>query len=147
MTWVKPGAIHITLRFLGEMPESSLQDINRWTEALDRIQAAPYSIQPINAFPDLRRPKVLFLDITPHEPFIALYQRLDTFLSSIGINAEDRPYQPHITLGRVKLPARSAKAPPFQPLSDTLTTVALFQSRLTPTGPIYTQLSTGSAIP
>ena len=146
VTWVKPEAVHITLRFLGELPDSILPALNAWPAAFPNFSPVTCSIGALGGFPNLTRPKVLFLDVTPHEPFLDIYRHLDAFLLTLGIPQEDRPYNPHLTLGRVKVFSPSPSPfRPFPTLSDTLRQIVLFQSHLTSAGPIYTPVSTLSA--
>lgn len=144
ISWVRPDLLHVTLRFLGEMPDYFLEKLSGWESRLSACPPIPVTIGPVGGFPNLDHPRVLHLHVRPVEPFLRLYQSLEFRLAELGLPAEDRPYVPHLTLARLRRPgARLAISPEsFPPLSDTLNSVTLFQSRLTPAGPIHTPLST-----
>lgn len=102
--WVDPENGHLTLHFLGEL-EPEMAELLRMTlraaisphEAFDLRTAEP------GAFPNLRRPRVLWLGLWgPAHRLEALYNDIGDFLDDFGLDIEDAPIHPHITLGRVR---------------------------------------------
>lgn len=141
--WVKPEAVHLTLRFLGETAVNHLPAL---TAGLDRIAAAkapfPLRLGPLGCFPNPRRPRVIWIGL---EDGVAqatqLKQAIDTMLVPLGWEAESRPFQPHLTLGRVKegrgllpLPWGELPAAAVWPAES----VQLIESQLRPSGAVYT---------
>jgi 2'-5' RNA ligase len=147
--WVPVGNIHLTLKFLGQLPEDGVKPL---TEAARGVAAgqAPFRLQVTGAgaFPTVRNPRVIWLGIGGDLPVLApLYHRLEAAFASLGHLPEDRPFHPHLTLGRVRSPAGRDRlsrmlqelppvdSPPF-PVSE----IVLFRSTLSPQGSTYTAL-------
>jgi 2'-5' RNA ligase len=123
--WVQPDRMHLTLRFLGDTDLALLPELQR---ALDAT-AAQYrqfglQLHGFGCFPNCRRPRVLWVGV-------------DGELKQ----AEDRPFRPHLTLGRVNdaRPLASQKWPTtVEALAIPVQAIHLIESELTPDGPIYT---------
>ena len=95
-------SLHLTLAFLGEAP-----DIRRAAIALDQIQAAPFSlaVQGLGYFPSAEG-QTWWMGTAPCPPLAALHRQLCRQLRAQGFSLEDRPFRPHLTLGRgIRLPA------------------------------------------
>lgn len=144
--WTAPENIHLTLKFLGDVAE------DRVAQAAQIVGDCAQGIGPFaltargtGAFPNVQRPRVIFAAAqderdAAHE----LARRLDERMAELGVAREERPFQCHLTLGRVReplsLPALSAKltaASEREFGKMTATQVTLFESKLTPRGPIY----------
>lgn len=102
--WIDARNGHLTLHFLGET-EPEIAELLRMTlrsaiaphEAFDLRTAEP------GAFPSLRRPRVLWLGLWgPTHRLESLYNDIGDFLDDFGLEIEDAPFHPHITLGRVR---------------------------------------------
>jgi 2'-5' RNA ligase len=144
--WVEPQNIHLTLKFLGSVPDAS---VARATEILRACAGgiAPFALEIAGAggFPDLKRPRVVFVCAVDRPPAAAeLARRLNERMAEVGAERDDRPYQNHITLGRVREPRRLAQLTQrLESLqgksfgSMQVTELTLMESRLTPAGPIY----------
>lgn len=147
INWSRPGTWHLTLKFLGETDETRIPAIRK---ALAAVDFPAFLMQPgtAGAFPDARRPKVLWLGLTQgSESCTLLAQSIEDALAGIGIPREKKPFRPHLTLGRVRRPgpgdwntvldaAGAAEWPPF-----TVTRFILWQSTLAPEGAIHTPLA------
>jgi 2'-5' RNA ligase len=102
--WVRPRGIHLTLKFMGDIPASTVE---RVLEALPEVAAAfrPFeiSVSGLGVFPNSRRPRVLWAgldgDLTT---LLALQIAVDQAVEKLGLPKEDRPFSPHLTLGRVR---------------------------------------------
>lgn len=148
--WVERGNIHLTLKFLGEINEKKLPPIKA---ALDEIavlfSSFAISLENAGAFPTVEFPRVLWVGLgkgAKESKDIA--NHIDGELSKIGFDKESRPFAAHLTIGRV----RSAKNKDalaeklstiglqFSAEDQLVKSVALFQSTLTTSGPIYTKL-------
>jgi 2'-5' RNA ligase len=149
--WTKPEQIHLTLRFLGNISPETVRDVRT---ALERAccGTAPLQLRAegLGVFPDLRRPRVLWLGLAGDlDPLRELQRRIEHETGSWG-EREDRAFEPHLTLGRFKSwsPADgpelerhlNARA---QLVAASWTTheVHLMQSVLGPQGPAYTALA------
>jgi len=143
--WVPAEQIHLTLAFLGEVEESAVEQLSR---ELARIHPPEFrlSFSGTGCFPDRRRPRVLWIGVEPHPHLQALAAMVHEVLLACGIPQEARPFSPHITLARLKIPASGESAaffdrpevlklPPF-PVRE----FVLFQSRLTPQGAVHSPI-------
>lgn len=142
--WVSQAQLHMTLRFLGERPPAVIERVR---EALAALAVSPFDIalNRAGAFPNLARPRTLWLsgDRGTAE-LTALASQVDDALFAAGLEREDRPFRPHLTL------ARCSGTPLPSPLLRELERVPAFawrcggivlmRSRLTPQGAVYTEL-------
>lgn len=107
MRWVAEPAIHITLKFLGEVDEPLVPDIAAALDAAVReVRAFELALGGCGAFPDQHRPRVLWLGIAQHSALELLANDVERALSAFGFESELRPFQPHLTLGRAEKRAR-----------------------------------------
>ena len=101
---VSPDGIHLTLKFLGQVPVPRLSSV---TAAMDRVAAcaAPFEIElrGLGGFPNLEAPRVLWVGIDGDPASLAeLAGAMDAELTLLGFPAESRPFAPHLTLARVR---------------------------------------------
>lgn len=114
VTWVDPQRLHLTLHFLGDdVPRGALPDL---CAALDAAATACPPIDVVfagvGAFPDLARPRVIWLDLQRGaEPLGRLHAALAARLRSLGHHVEERPFRPHLTLGRLRPPRQRWRGP------------------------------------
>jgi RNA 2',3'-cyclic 3'-phosphodiesterase len=139
-----PERVHLTLKFLGELPTG---DLPRLTSALERIgrNNNPFdaSTSGFGAFPSTRRARILWAGIGDgSEEFGSLARAVEHLLEPEGFDPEDKPFVPHLTLGRAR------RAVPFDPSATVLPElrfpvreVALVQSRHEPSGLTYSSLA------
>lgn len=113
--WTKKETWHLTLKFLGEQNKNLLnQIIEICKNAKNSLKSFTLRINGAGAFPNIRLPKVIYLNIVQNDDLFKLYNHLETQLAIIGIPKEDRNFSPHLTLGRVKDPkALLLKSPDF----------------------------------
>lgn len=101
--WVEPASYHVTLHFLGELDDRDLAQVCRATmKETAKIESFRMSIAGLGAFPNERRPKILWAGIDEGtENLVSLFTAIEAPLADLGIyRKEDRPYTPHLTLGR-----------------------------------------------
>jgi RNA 2',3'-cyclic 3'-phosphodiesterase len=141
--WVKPEAMHLTLRFLGDTAVTQLPAI---TASLNTIaaQCAPFTLTTteLGCFPHAKRPRVIWVGVqTDGDALTQLKQALDQQLAPLGWPPEGKPFRPHLTLGRVK-EDRAQIILPWGQLPErkswAVTAVELIQSELRPGGSKYT---------
>jgi 2'-5' RNA ligase len=153
VNWVPAGNLHVTLLFLGEVDDRELHAISR-AMAGAAAGEPPFALRVsgVGAFPNLRRPKTVWAGIADGAAELArLHRLLEPPLLDLGAyRREDRPYSPHLTLGRVKSEADGqALAPVLVKHADwtggrtTVGEVVLFASDLRREGPVYTVLARG----
>ena len=144
--WIKPESIHITLKFIGEIPEELVQHIK--TELFETptplCEPFPITISGTGIFPNARRPRILWVGITKGaEQLAGLAKYFEDALLPLNIPKEDRPFKPHITIGRFtnQNPIKNAAAiiSPAVPEPMTFTANAVFfmKSTLKPSGAEY----------
>jgi len=145
--WVEAKNIHLTLKFIGEVPEKKVEPI---TKAVAAVMAGKKKFEgrvaKCGGFPNLRKPRVLWVGLDGADPAAVIAKELNHKLIPIGIKSEKRGLSPHLTLGRVKRPADFTELASymenlnFDAGSVILNRVALVRSTLTPGGPIYENL-------
>ena len=105
--WVGDEALHLTVRFFGAMDQPDVVRLGHVLEQAAR-GVAPMWLEfgAPNAFPDHRRPRVLWLSVSGPRELELLHERVERTAVEVGFPAERGPYRPHITLGRVRRGAR-----------------------------------------
>ncbi len=106
VNWVRPEGIHLTLKFFGEVAGDVLATISERLEGFAR-QAKPLKLEvrKIGAFPNLNNPRVVWIGIEGDiAPLSRLQQTIDEGFGDLGYPGEERPFRPHLTLGRIKEP-------------------------------------------
>ncbi len=148
-SWVKPERMHLTLRFLGEVSENDAERVGDFLEAAYRdLKPFEVTVAGVGAFPNLRRPSVVWVGVEPVRGSLARAQSVaEEAACHIGLPREKRAFRAHLTLARIK-EERKADAlttlleheRSFAGGSFSVRSVSLFGSRLTPKGPIYRHL-------
>lgn len=147
--WIDPRAIHLTLRFLGEVDSD---DDRRTREAWRRVAAAakPFLLAagPLGQFPSSGRPRVLWVAVRddPAGAAAALAGGLEAVARRSGFVPEERPFRGHLTLararrgGRPRPPAETGVPAELRHELAEVRDAVLFRSDLRPAGPRYTAL-------
>ena len=100
--WTRPGNLHLTLKFLGDVQTSKIDEISG---VIDEVASGhgpvSLSLGSVGAFPNRRRAKVICVGLDGVvQPLIDLHCGIDQALSSVGFKREQRAFRPHLTLGR-----------------------------------------------
>ncbi len=145
--WVRPEGMHLTLKFIGEVPEEKLEAIRAALGGVASPQPVTLEFRDLGYFPSERRPRVLWVGIEASDNLAPLAAQIEAALEPLGIERENRDYVPHLTLGRFKSSQRVDK------LHEEIAALAstefgrietaeffLFQSKLSPAGAQYTKL-------
>ncbi len=150
LRWVKPENVHLTLKFLGDVPKDDIEKIQ--SLMYDSAAACtPISLfaKGIGVFPGIKRPRVVWVGVSGElEALIGLKSRLEEGLEDLGFEKEKRSFKSHLTLGRVKgrvepkqLGDVIKKYEGFRSETFCAENVVLYQSELKPTGAVYTALA------
>jgi len=137
--WVAKENYNLTLAFLGEKDEKELSQIDRAAKSVSKIDELNNKIGDFGAFPNLKRPKVLFLKIES-PGLLTLAENLRQNLTENNIAFDKKPFVPHLTIGRVKGEITDLYLPKIKPKEFKLTNFCLFKSTLTSGGPIYEKI-------
>lgn len=148
VAWSAVAGIHLTLQFLGETAASLVPDL---VAILSDVPVPTYRLHlaRLGAFPSIERPRVLWVGLGGDlAPLIDLQQRLTVATHRLGFLPEDRPFTPHLTLGRLRPQSHPAQVQAITaalrssdpPAAATwmATPPRLFQSISTPQGMVYT---------
>ena len=152
LRWLPVENIHLTLKFLGEISENSLDSISALLEAqANTIQPFEIRLAGTGVFPNARRPNVVWVGMDAPEDLLLLQQRIEMDLSRLGYPAEQRKFSPHLTLARVQ---RNAHPRDLEHIGDAIKLlkvvtsaaalvdkITLFSSELRSSGAVYHPLS------
>jgi 2'-5' RNA ligase len=151
--WVKYGNIHLTLKFLGDTKVSKLESIGKIIQEIaDKYSPFTISLAGIGAFPNSRKPSVIWTSIDKGKDEISrLANEMESAMEKLGFPKEKRSFKPHLTIGRVKEinhPSEMMKAlenPNVGEIGEfTVDRVKFIRSQLNPNGSIYTTLTEGT---
>jgi 2'-5' RNA ligase len=147
--WTRPEGIHLTLKFLGEVPEENVSEI---TAAL--VSAAEgrgrFHLQAAGTgvFPNEKAPRVVWIGISGElDKLMGLQISVEEQMVRLGFQQEDRRFKPHLTLGRIKhLPSYGSWMHALKGVRDIelpgfdATAISLMKSELGQTGAVYTEI-------
>lgn len=148
VVWVKPAALHVTIKFIGEVEEPEV-------ERLQELLAPPIAVTPfeltwrgIGAFPSAKHPRALWLGvINGAAPLAQVEAEVSRRLAGANaVELDDRAFLPHLTLGRVKMAGEGVdwpkllKAVEVKHVTSVVDRVTLYRSHLSHQGPHYTGL-------
>jgi RNA 2',3'-cyclic 3'-phosphodiesterase len=106
VTWVPAANLHLSLVFLGNVPVARVGDVEAVLEsAVAGCAAMAAAVSGIGTFGPPRSPRVVWAGVEPVPGLIRLQGRIADGLRALGLPLENRPYHPHITLGRIKASA------------------------------------------
>lgn len=151
VSWVKPENLHFTLKFLGEVPEEDVPAIREaFRRSVAGVRSFPLSLGGLGIFPPRGRPRVIWVGVEQGTQEVErLRGRIDEGLLPLGFPREERPFHPHLTLGRVKglrgldpLVADLRKGDVGLVGLMQVRSIELMQSQLRSAGAIYTPLET-----
>ncbi len=147
--WVPAENLHITLKFLGSTDEEVASQLERKLSALaSRHYSFRIGLHGMGLFPDKRRPRVVWIDLTDVEEVKKLQEEVEESAVTYGYSRENRPFSPHLTVGRVRSSAgkndllsavESLKNRDFGNIE--VDAFSLMKSDLKPAGAQYTTLS------
>ena len=150
--WVAPEGIHLTLKFLGNIPAQKVDEVIRaLVKASEEILPFQLETADLGAFPNLNRPNVFWLGIGGDVAKLSILQkRVDDVLEPKGFPKEKRAFAPHLTLARIRETASPQSRRDFGELIARtkfglrymikVTSISLMRSQLLPGGAVYSRL-------
>ncbi len=103
--WIKENGMHITLKFLGEISEDKVSDIDNILEkTAEQHKPFPITFKGTGYFPNRKKPRVLWIGIENNTILCDIQSQLEDKLQSLGFPKEKRTFSPHLTMGRIKKP-------------------------------------------
>jgi RNA 2',3'-cyclic 3'-phosphodiesterase len=148
LKWSPVYNLHVTLKFIGEWPEQKLPQLEAALRTVAHRKPIPTEVKGLGWFPNPHHPRVFWVGVQGGDPLPALVKEIDTALEPLGIAKEDRPFNAHLTLARIKEPA------PLQALRSAIAQLEsvefgafnldhfyLYRSQPGSAGSIYTKLS------
>ena len=151
LKWVETGNLHLTIKFLGEIEENKTDQVKlTLAQALKDQNCFDIEIAGLGMYPNKRAPRVIWLGIVGASPLKEVYQVINRELTALDLTPERRAFSPHLTIARIRKHTDRQQAQQIGEILSTykveslgLTTIKqvhLYQSVLTPSGPIYTLL-------
>ncbi len=148
--WVKNQGMHLTLKFIGEIPEDKASDIRSALMGLSqKHKPFPLRLVGTGVFPPRsRNPRILWVGIEENQELMSVQKEVESLLEKLSVPREKRRYSPHLTLGRVKS-SHNIK-PVLDEMSRNKDTefgrmdverITFFKSTLKPTGAEYSTLA------
>jgi RNA 2',3'-cyclic 3'-phosphodiesterase len=158
--WVKPESLHVTLKFIGEQPEATVQNIKQELASI-AVANSQIHFRGYGFFPTAKAPRVFWIGMDSGPQLAELAAMVDNKMVSLGIPKDDRAFSPHLTLARAGGGSgsprwRKGDKPNrvFQQLQERLAVLHapefgtmtpreffLYQSQLSPKGSKYTKLA------
>jgi len=151
--WVNPNSIHLTLKFLGNIPVDTTGDITRAMEtAAQGISPFHLEVKDMGVFPNLKRVQVIWVGVSGEIDRLGqLQQLIEASLTPLGFTPESRPFTPHLTLARLRDRASPDERQRVGQLiastrfettyNITADAINLMKSQLTREGAIYSRIS------
>ena len=150
--WERPEKLHITLKFLGDTADDSVDDV---VQGISRVAADHHpfklTIAGPGVFPGSPRPRILWIGIDdPSEAVSKLSRYVEDVCEQLGFEKERKRFHPHITIGRVREPlsarplAETHLNRMIEPIEFAVNSVAVYESKLLQSGSVYSVLDRAS---
>ena len=145
--WLRPENLHVTLKFIGELPAEKLAAIRTALASIRSAQAVTIDFRGLGFFPNEKHPRVFWAGMEASPNLKTLASDIERATEKLGIPREQRPFSPHLTLARFEPPRLSKKlrAPIKENATREFGSLAakefhLIESQLKPSGAEYTTL-------
>ena len=148
-SWTRAEGVHLTLKFLGEVPEGKISEImNALTNAVGSHAGFRVNVAGTGAFPDQKNARVVWAGMSGDVDTLAMLQvAVEEAMASLGFEREKRTFTPHLTIGRIRnIPSRDRWLKAFDGIKDLtlpafeVHAVSLMKSELKPAGAVYTEM-------
>ena len=149
VSWQRADNLHLTLKFLGEIEQARIPSLSQASmRAAEHSQSFKLTIEGTGAFPSRGLPRVLWLGVVDSTGALShLQTRLEEECAGEGFKREERPFSPHLTVGRVRAPqgahelGRLHREKGFNSAEFEVNEIYLMRSELGPGGSRYTVIS------
>lgn len=149
--WVPAENIHLTLKFLGDVSPSNVELLEQMLSVeVSQHRTFEMKFGGLGAFPNPKRPRVIWIGIQAPAGLEALQHGIEAATATLGYPDEQRPFSPHLTIGRVKQNISTAGMQQIRAAlgktevgslgTTKVSAIHLFKSDLKPTGAVYTRL-------
>lgn len=158
VAWIAAANLHVTLRFLGDLEPPQVDAACRAVAAAASASAGPFAVATgaVGAFPGPARPRILWIGAREGAaPLVALAARVEKALAREGVTPAEKPFTPHLTVGRVRAAGTGAPASlaaarflalTIPPQRFDVRTIALVHSTLAPGGARYAPIAEAALI-
>jgi 2'-5' RNA ligase len=102
--WVRPENLHVTLKFIGEVPSTKLAALRTGLRQVHSDQPVTLDFQGLGFFPNEKRPRVFWVGIGASPNLKTLAADIEKAAETLGIPREQRPFSPHLTVARFEPP-------------------------------------------
>lgn len=146
ISWVRKDQMHLTLAFLGDTEENIIPNLVSGIETVVKSHHSfRITLAGLGVFRNIHDPRVIWTGCESEKEFGQIKTETDKVLTALEFEVEERPFSPHLTLGRIKFMRHPNhlgqligvyKDTVFQ--SDTIGKIVLYESKLTTGGPEYT---------
>jgi len=145
--WVNGEQIHLTMKFLGELPDNTAVDVCRLAQNVAaEFEPFEFEVRQAGCFANHNQPRVLWVGVEdPSGSVRRLHERIEKTLAPLGLRRELRAFKPHITLGRARsgrnaqeLRAAVKKNENFEAGIQLAEEITIYSSQLSPDGPTHT---------
>lgn len=141
-----PGQLHITLRFIGDIDDERTDEVaDIVSKAVKGVRPGRITLKGTGAFPNVKRPRVIWTGIDTALPLEKIAERISEGLDSAGIPYDPKPFKPHITVARVRNNANVStilrKYSDMEFATFICPSVKVMGSELTPNGAVHTILA------
>ena len=152
LRWVDPAKVHLTLKFLGNVPLDRIQEITAaLKEACAEVSPFIMDVSGLGCFPTTNNPRVVWVGVQEETGRLKrLQERVEERLAVLGFKPERRPFRAHLTLGRVRKQAHVGARRIIGGIVSTTSVgdlgqmevgeISLMKSKLHPTGAEYIRL-------
>lgn len=147
--WVETASLHLTMRFFGELADEQIQIAAQCMNDISELESSfGVRLSALGAFPSVSRARVIWVGVEEgREKLTSIAKALEESFVRAGLGTADKPFSPHLTIGRVKIPRKSPeleeaiRSLTFEGGEFIIDTLTLTKSELRPGGPIYSPLS------
>jgi 2'-5' RNA ligase len=149
VNWTAIQNIHLTLKFLGELKEDKIPRISNLLSKIGET-SHPFNcaVKGVGVFPSIKQPRIVWAGIEPYDDLKNLQEKIETSMTQEGFIREDRPFTPHLTIGRVsdrirtedlkKLTVELTRLSVYDMGMTCFDKLHLYKSDLQPGGAVYT---------
>ena len=150
MRWMEPDALHLTLKFLGEVADARVPAIESLLARV-AVRHVPFRLElsGVGAFPAVRDPRVVWMGGNAAPELLALQRDVEREFVPLGFEPETRPFSPHLTIGRARRWAKAGDFRDFARMAESvkyeavvaIESLDLMRSTLSPAGARYERLA------